>query len=633
MALSWIEQKDFSGGINSNYDHALIDRNELVEAEDVFVDSPGVAKRRGPFVELASSYADASNSEVVVGPTNPFQYASGHTAVIAAGKHDYNKFSQGVFTITSQPDEGFTKVSLWYFPFNKSYASGKGRFEAPILLFGPLTTEEAVKTGKISPAISRPKGTSQDKEEKDFTPSASNAKYNRSIISCSAFTVVVLVSTDNSVLTWTNGSQSHTRSFQRSNGTDTYYLRISCISLGDKVNNSVGSYGAGYDKLVVAKTMNSSQAQVGSVVEQLTPILKDREFTTCALVGGYHFLAGDPQFGQHFFWSKFEDSLGWTDDATDDDQAYFEHLPDDTASKVVGLSSLNSSLVVFKERSIFAIKIANNAPTEWVASQRAAIGTLDQRSIARWQDRLLFANRKGIYSFDGFDVRELSEKVRDLWEPVLSKWKNSWFITGSVYENYYIVTVMDESGTLQIALCLHIPSGAWTSLSGTRFTAATWGPDNRSLYGFFYPISTKSYKPAFCDLGQMFNSTQGNDSIGSGPTLAISLARITNNDRFRSKVWRRVEVSYEAVGTDGGLRVSYVKGTDSNPANFSWQTLADLPRSSDTKVRARKGLRSRALGIRLKEIKGSNGGALTSAKLTGVRVGFKSMRESRDEGN
>jgi hypothetical protein len=618
MALTWLEQKDFTGGINATSDHALIGRDQLVDAEDVFVDAPGIIRRRGPFIKLQTSYPSGLGLDLPTAPSDPFQYASGHTAVIATGKHDYNKLSQGIFCITARPDESFKKVSLWYFPFDAAANSGKGAFEAPILVFGPITTQEEVKTGKIAPAITR---------VGDDSSAASNAKYNRSIISCPAFTVVVLVDTDSGLQSWS--SSASTQTIERTNGSDTYYLRVTLLAYGTTADSGTGGGSGTYDSLTLPKELNSSQAVVAIPDEDdyhyLEPKISGREFSTCALVDGYTFLAGDPQYGQHFYWSAAEDSLTWVDD----DGPFFEHLPDETASRVKGLISMNSSLIVFKERSIFSVKISNAGPTDWTASQRASIGTLDQRSIAQWREVAIFANSKGIYSFDGYDVKELSENVRRLWEPVLVKWNSGWFISGSVYADYYIITVLNESGTLQIALCLHIPSGAWTRLTGTRFTAATWGPDNKSLYAFHYPISSQSNRPALCDLGAMFNGCQGSDSIGTGPSMSFTMPRITNDDRFRTKVWRRVEVSYAASGTEGSIEVSYVKGTNSDSTQYTFTSLGTLPRSTDTKVRLRTGLRSRALGLKFKE----TGGSLTSATVTGVRIGIKPMRPSRSEGN
>ena len=623
MALSYIEQKDFSGGINANNDHAMINRNELVDARDVLVDRPGIARRRGPFVALTTSYSSLPIKPITA-PVSVYDHIP-TAPVIFSGKHDYNKFSGGIFFIVQQPksapDTGY-RVSLWYLPV------ANGGFEEPFRVLGPVHTDVAVQTGKVCPAIT--------KVNKQDNNADSNVKYNRSIIACSAFSVVVLISRDSEVLAWSNKistdpnetiEQQHTRSVHRRNSSRSYYLRVTSISAGrarpDTDDPSFGQ-SAYDDKLNIEKEMNSSQVRVNVSGEDwyhLTPILPNKEFTTCALVDGYAFLAGDPEFGQHFFWSAAEDSLNWEDA----DGPFFEHLPDDSASRVVGLTNLGSSLVVLKERSIFTVKIANGGPTDWVASQRAAIGTIDQRSVAQWREKLIFANRKGVYAFDGYDVQELSESISEIWEPIMANWSSSWFISGAVFEDYYLINILDSGGDLLDTFCLHLPSGAWVRFSGTRFTSMAWAPDERGLIGFHWPLSSTSSKPRFCDIGSMFKLASGSDALGSGPDVEMVLPRVINDDRFRSKVWRRVEVSYGASGS-GALNVDFVTGTQSE--GITWTPISALPNETDTKKRFRIGQRSRALGLRIHET-----GTLTSANITGVRIGLKPMRPSRDEGN
>ena len=441
-----------------------------------------------------------------------------------------------------------------------------------------------------------------------------NAKYNRTLISCEAFTVVVLVN---------KGGQfsdppypdngSNTKNVYFTDGSTTWGLRVTLVAAG-----------------ITDTSALSVESQGGA--KGISPKLYEKNFRTAATVGGYTFLAGDKTMVQHFYWSAPEESTSW-------DAKNFEYAPDLTSSPIRALVNMNESLCILKERSIFMLRVGNQDPTSWSLAQRSAsIGTCDQRSVAHWRDSIVFADQRGIYMFDGYDVRTISDNIAALWRPVFTNpqdpYTQNWSVTGFIYGDHYAVAVTNTSGTFKIAFTCHLPSGAWTRIRDARITATTAVPDdNNKIVGFHYPVEIPGFAPFGAQMvvvSTMLDGCNGKDFLNNGPAMSITTARMTGQDRFRSKVWRRLEVSQVSNGATGRLIAEYCPGTDASVNTFT--SLGSLPKGSDTKTRFRFGKRSRGMAIRIREIN-EGGNYLDDAVISGIRVGLKRMRASRDEGN
>lgn len=597
MALDFITQSDFSGGINHKDDQSLIGDNELLDAEDCFVDARGLVRRRGPITWHGRTI---TNDELIAW-TGQEEWNYESPRVICAGRHDYGD-NQGIFFVTEQTQRSGTLYAgtpwsyqtLWFLP----YVGNSPGPQAKSIFTSRWQRETRSNMGAVTPGITKAKQSA-----------TANAKYNQSLICCEGFSIAVGVQKN---ATYASGDVS----------SDPHRVNI----------NNVAISGAGNWSFQVTLIAHGEASQGTSIGGQpIVRLLDDRYFRTAATVGGYHFLAGDSQMVQHFYWSAAEDCTSWS-------SKDFEYAPDLTSSPIRALVNLNESLCILKERSIFMLRVGASGPGGWSLAQRSGeIGTLDQRSVAHWRDSIIFADQRGIYSFDGYELTNISDKISGLWRPVFTgatPYTWDWAVVGFVFNDYYVITVSDGNGAFKIGFICHLPTLAWTRITAGSITATSPIPnDNNTVIGFHFPIDIPGYANTGAQmllLNTMLDGGTGIDFRGDGPRLSVTTARIAANDRFRSKVWRRVEVAQKSSGNTGALQVECVTGTD--PASTSYELVGTLPKSSDTKTRFRISKRSRALSVRIREV-ASGGSWLNSATISGIRLGLKQMRPSRDEGN
>ena len=593
MSLEYITQSDFSGGINQTYDASLLASNELLDAEDCLVDQKGIVQRRGPVLYHGLSVNHNRTDGIYAGFSLP--------VIIAAGRHGYHTSDRGVFAISTKRSGVLDLQQLYFFPYDTN-----GSPMSPFMIFEQFTATTTASTRRtgmasICPAITKANDNS----------GVSNARYNRTIAACESFTVAVMVSKGSdpsSGATSTNTTNSY---FSDANGHG-WYFRITFIAT---------EHGSDTDRV---DTPPSSASSIRPKITQ------DRSFRCCSTVGGYTFLAGDDRMTQHFYWSASEDSLTW-------DPNNFEYAPDSTNSPIRALHPLGESLCIMKERAIFMLRVTPS-PGGWSLSQRSAsIGTCDQRSIGEWHDSLIFADTRGIYRFDGFDVVDISKNIAPLYQPLFNDsgnpYSTDWHVNGFVQNDYYILTITDYSGSFKQGFICHLPTQAWTRIKNMRITANCFAPaSNSQIVGFVYPTTypgSDSSRARMVKLSTMFDGCTGTDFTQDGPSMSLTTAFISNADKFRSKVWRRLEVTQASSGAAGVLNALYATGTDSSSMSFT--SLGNLPKGGDTKSRFRLGKRSRAIAIKVTE--NNVGGYLDTARVSGLRIGFKPMRVSRDEGN
>lgn len=72
-----------------------------------------------------------------------------------------------------------------------------------------------------------------------------------------------------------------------------------------------------------------------------------------------------------------------------------------------------------------------------------SFGCLDAFSVARWNDRVIFANAKGVYMTDGAGWQNLTERagMSTYYQTQMASYTTSWRLSGWVYRNHYFLSI------------------------------------------------------------------------------------------------------------------------------------------------------------------------------------------------
>ena len=95
-----------------------------------------------------------------------------------------------------------------------------------------------------------------------------------------------------------------------------------------------------------------------------------------------------------------------------------------------------------------------------------SFGCLDAFSVARWNDRVIFANAKGIFMTDGAGWQDLTARagMSTYWQTTLASYTTSWRLGAGVYRNHYILSVNNGTSVVD-AFCINLNTGAFLRFS------------------------------------------------------------------------------------------------------------------------------------------------------------------------
>jgi len=95
-----------------------------------------------------------------------------------------------------------------------------------------------------------------------------------------------------------------------------------------------------------------------------------------------------------------------------------------------------------------------------------SVGCLDPFSVVTWNDRIVFANAKGIYMTDGAGWSDLTARagMSTYWQTTLLNYTTSWRIAGGVYRNHYIVSVNNGTSVID-TFVINLNTGAFLRFS------------------------------------------------------------------------------------------------------------------------------------------------------------------------
>lgn len=248
-------------------------------------------------------------------------------------------------------------------------------------------------------------------------------------------------------------------------------------------------------------------------------------------------------------------------------------------------------------------------------------GCYDARSIANWNDNILFCDERGIHLTDGAVVRNVAEQAG-----VLNLWRLSFERAGSpplsaaavVHRDYYIVTLR-HTGLPPITFVAHIPTRRVFTLGNIDSTAYAFSVGSTErLWG------TDGAVKKVTDLTPVFKPDSTVDQIDADGTPVLPVISTGWEPLTRGSGFKRVLdvfVSYEAKGTAGvdAFDLSYV-----NTPTGADQLLGQL-RTTTKYVRAQQFVRRRlqGMGVKLTQLV-----ATKDSRLYGISVGTFAEEES-----
>jgi len=259
-----------------------------------------------------------------------------------------------------------------------------------------------------------------------------------------------------------------------------------------------------------------------------------------------------------------EDTVYWgpPDDITQtwDPNAFWR-----TSGQVTGLAGLRTVILVFHPSSIERLRgtrppAGTNKGDMILEPLFHQVGTTEPKTIAYWQENVLFADEHGVHITDGAVLRNLVQQgsIQSYWRNLYNK-KQS--ISATVFLDYYIVSIVRTDGIIDCLVCdlnarqwfrfSNIDAVSMWASGGTTGMERIWGGMHGTsrlgrLSACFFPAMT---------------GTPGLDADGNAvlPYLETGYYRLAPEGRKRV---RFVYLSYDA-------RSGSLAGDD--PVPVDWQ--------------------------------------------------------------
>lgn len=259
----------------------------------------------------------------------------------------------------------------------------------------------------------------------------------------------------------------------------------------------------------------------------------------------------------------------------------------DTSLPLSGLAAQRNQILCFHDGSVERLR--GTTPPDTTLSDPTGdlimdvlfdrAGCWDARSIAYWNDNVVFADERGVHLTDGAIVRNMS--VQGGWERV---WRDAFHgvasIAGSVFSNYYIAT-MRRTGVPPLTFVIDIPTRNYFSFSNIDATCFTTsiGTGERILAVDAAAKRLIDLTPAFTPDPTVIQA----DANGAAILPRIELGWQRLSKRAQLKRIKEVYVSYDTGDTVDGsvadpdaVRVEYLD----DPAETTLTTLGHLKRTA-----------------------------------------------------
>ena len=248
-------------------------------------------------------------------------------------------------------------------------------------------------------------------------------------------------------------------------------------------------------------------------------------------------------------------------------------------------------------------------------------GCMDGRSLVTYREFAIWANNTGVYKSDGYTLTDLTEAggVKKRWRELVGTFdfKAGWRCSAGVYAGHYVITILDNNGTLVTCQVCDIERGIWyefTNVPASMFASRPSGPGTATVDGSEELFFAHWSQPYACRLSPAWMAQAASDADGVPvlPQLETPFWKPGGSGR---KVFRRGYVTYDL--RDGGsvphLQFEATTSPDDNPTYVVVDSLAATTKQS----RSSFALAQRDLGValRLKQLAASTSTRLAELEL------------------
>ncbi len=221
--------------------------------------------------------------------------------------------------------------------------------------------------------------------------------------------------------------------------------------------------------------------------------------------------------------------------------------------------------------------------TDFVIEDLASVGLDDYRSLVSWQGRALWCNTQGVYMSDAINVTELTKSagLSVYWRALFTGYDPAtWRIRGSVYRNYYFITIRNNAGTFVDCLVCDLTTRAFFRLGNYNFESLQVGSGAVYFNGMW---GSQQSSNRLHRLTEVFVPAASNKADADGTAIQPYVEYPCRRGFFKQQRrflpaqglthFRRLYLSYDlrdAASDNPTLTVSYV----TNPEATSYTAMA-----------------------------------------------------------
>ena len=259
---------------------------------------------------------------------------------------------------------------------------------------------------------------------------------------------------------------------------------------------------------------------------------------------------------------------------------------------LTGLASLRTAILVFHDGYVSRTRgytpptVAGGSGDFAVDDPLWSVGCSDARSIAYWNDQVIFANGSGIHITDGTGQDDLTRRsgMKRYWQDTIMAGYTgkTGSIAGGVIKDHYIVAVINATNTFQGGAIIDLRGPAWWPITNFDFTSM-WSMQGATdeLY------AGRRGAARVASLSSIFIPAIGVKNDGDGDAVAGTVETRYYRGRPGSKTWRRLFVTHflKDYATDNPtVAISYIKTPEAGEAYTSLSSLSEL--SAEDRVAA-----------------------------------------------
>lgn len=158
------------------------------------------------------------------------------------------------------------------------------------------------------------------------------------------------------------------------------------------------------------------------------------------------------------------------------------NIPAGKGDTGTGLYALGNALFVFQRHAIWAVY--GNSPANFeLRNITNEIGMVDKRTLVEWGDTITFLSDKGVYMFDGSNLKNISDGVVN---STIESWANKTSAVATLWQNSYIIGYTPGGGAANTeALYYDYTRNVWGRTDGAYMNVfSNWigGTDNGEVY-------------------------------------------------------------------------------------------------------------------------------------------------------